>query len=348
MKTTIRKTLMALLLAAAAPAARAQLTIDSCYALARANYPLVTRYGLIEKTRHFNLANAAKGYLPQVALTAQASWQSDVTDIPLDTRRLGLDGVALPEMKRDQYRLAVDVNQTLWDGGAIRSEQAVERTRAEAESRNLDVELYALNGRVNQLFFGLLLTDGRLSQNRLLQQELTRHCREVENLMAGGVANRSDLDALRVDLLKARQDEAALRQTRRAYATMLGRLTGRPVTDTTTLVRPAAERPAAGNSRPELALLDARARHIEAQNERIRAGLMPRLGLFVTGGVGRPGLDMFEDDFRAYFTAGVRLQWNLSRLYTRRADRAKLRLDLDDIEACVALTAAFAQAKLEG
>ena len=147
------------------------------------------------------------------------------------------------------------------------------------------------------------------------------------------MANRSDLDALRVDLLKARQDEAALRQTRRAYATMLGRLTGQAVTDTTTLVRPAAVRPAAGNSRPELALLDARARNVEARNERIRAGLMPQLGLFVTGGVGRPGLDMFEDDFRAYFTAGLRLSWNLSRLYTRRADRAKLRLDLDDIEA---------------
>ena len=209
MNKTIRKTLMALLLPAAALTARAQLTIDSCYAMARANYPLIARYGLIEKTRQYNLENAAKGYLPQVALTAQASWQSDVTDIPIDTRRLGLAGVALPEMKRDQYRLAVDVNQTLWDGGNIRSEQAVERTRAEAESRSLDVELYALNGRVNQLFFGLLLTDGRLSQNRLLQQELTRHCREVENLMAGGVANRSDLDALRVDLLKARQDEAA-------------------------------------------------------------------------------------------------------------------------------------------
>ena len=206
MNKTIRKTLMALLLPAAALTARAQLTIDSCYAMARANYPLIARYGLIEKTRQYNLENAAKGYLPQVALTAQASWQSDVTDIPIDTRRLGLAGVALPEMKRDQYRLAVDVNQTLWDGGNIRSEQAVERTRAEAESRSLDVELYALNGRVNQLFFGLLLTDGRLSQNRLLQQELTRHCREVENLMAGGVANRSDLDALRVDLLKARQD----------------------------------------------------------------------------------------------------------------------------------------------
>ena len=333
MNKTIRKTLVALLLPAAALTARAQLTIDSCYAMARANYPLIARYGLIEKTRQYNLENAAKGYLPQVALTAQASWQSDVTDIPIDTRRLGLAGVALPEMKRDQYRLAVDVNQTLWDGGNIRSEQAVERTRAEAESRSLDVELYALNGRVNQLFFGLLLTDGRLSQNRLLQQELTRHCREVENLMAGGVANRSDLDALRVDLLKARQDEAALRQTRRAYATMLGRLTGQAVTDTTTLVRPAAVRPAAGNSRPELALLDARARNVEARNERIRAGLMPQLGLFVTGGVGRPGLDMFEDDFRVYFTAGLRLSWNLSLLYTRRADRAKLRLDLDDIEA---------------
>lgn len=333
MKNKIRKTLIALMLPGVALTAQGQLTIDDCYAQARANYPLIERYGLIEKTRDFNLANAAKGYLPQVALSAQASWQSDVTEVPIDTRSLGLDGVVLPHMKRDRYNVTVDVEQTLWDGGAIRSEQTVERTRAEVERRSLDADLYALNGRVNQLFFGILLTDGRLRQNGLLQEELERHCRKVATLMEGGLANQADLDALSVDLLKARRDEAALKQTRRAYADMLGRLIGRNVTDTTTLVRPAARRPTTGNDRPELALLDARARSIDAQNARIRAGLMPRLGLFVTGGVGRPGLDMFEDDFRAYFTAGIRLTWNVSRLYTRRNDRAKLRLDMDEIEA---------------
>ena len=182
---------------------RAQLTIEQCYEKARANYPLIKRYSLIDKTEGIDLARAAKGYLPQLALSAQASVQSDVTDIPIDLSSIGVDGIEIPTMSRDQYKATIDLSQSIWDGGNISSRRKAVRAQAEADRRQTDVSLYAVNARVNRVFFGLLLVDAQLGQNRLLQDELASNCRRVEACMAGGLANQSDADALHVDLAKA-------------------------------------------------------------------------------------------------------------------------------------------------
>ena len=101
--------------------AGAQLTLEECYRQARANYPLIRQYGLIEKTREYNLENAARGYLPQLAFSAQATYQSDVTRIPIDLDALGFTGVEIPTLSQDQYKAELSLSQTIWDGGAIRS-----------------------------------------------------------------------------------------------------------------------------------------------------------------------------------------------------------------------------------
>ena len=149
----------------------AQLSIETCYRKAQANYPLIQRYGLIEKTEAYNLSNAAKGYLPQISFSAQASYQSDVTKIPFDPAELGFEGIEIPSVSQDQYKATLDVNQAIWDGGMVRSEKQVHRTQAEVERKDLDVSLYVINDRVNQLFFGILLADAQIKQNQVLQAE---------------------------------------------------------------------------------------------------------------------------------------------------------------------------------
>lgn len=312
---------------------RAQLTIEQCYEKARANYPLIKRYSLINKTEGIDLARAAKGYLPQLALSAQASVQSDVTDIPIDLGSIGVDGIEIPTMSRDQYKATIDLSQSIWDGGNISSRRKAVRAQAEADRRQTDVNLYAVNARVNRVFFGLLLVDAQLGQNRLLQDELASNCRRVEACMAGGLANQSDADALHVDLARARQAEAQLKATRAGLGAMLSLLIGEPVDSTTQLARPTGATPptAAANRRPELSLYDAQAAALRTQGSAITAGLMPRLSLFATGGYGKPGLDMFDDRFRLFGIAGVRLQWNIGALYTAKADRRRIETGIDEV-----------------
>lgn len=311
----------------------AQLSIEACYEKARANYPLIKQYGLIEKTKEYNLSNAAKGYLPQVTFSAQATYQSDVTEIPIDLDAIGLTGVKIPSVSQDQYKMELALNQTLWDGGAIRSERKTLRTQAEVDQRDMDVSMYTINERVNQLYFGVLLAEAQLEQNKVLQAELRRNCDQVSSYIKNGIANQSDLDAIQVDLLKAKQTEAQFEHTKRAYREMLSRLIGEEIGEETRLVKPEAVRPLTKeNNRPELELYQARIRNLRAQDSRITAGMMPKLGLFVTGGYGKPGLDMFEDNFKAYYLAGVRLSWNLGSLYTRKNDRRKIQTGIRSIE----------------
>ena len=311
----------------------AQLSIEACYEKARANYPLIKQYGLIEKTKEYNLSNAAKGYLPQVTFSAQATYQSDVTEIPIDLDAIGLTGVKIPSVSQDQYKMELALSQTLWDGGAIRSERKALRTQAEVDQRDMDVSMYAINERVNQLYFGVLLAEAQLEQNKVLQAELRRNCEQVSSYIKNGIAQQSDLDAIRVDLLKAKQTEAQFEHTKRAYREMLSRLIGEEIGEETRLVKPEAVRPLTKeNNRPELGLYQAQIQNLEAQDSRITAGIMPKLGLFVTGGYGKPGLDMFEDNFKAYYLAGVKLSWNLGSLYTRKNDRRKIQTGIRSIE----------------
>ena len=311
----------------------AQLSIEACYEKARANYPLIKQYGLIEKTKEYNLSNAAKGYLPQVTFSAQATYQSDVTEIPINLDAIGLTGVEIPSVSQDQYKMELALSQTLWDGGAIRSERKTLRTQAEVDQRDMDVSMYAINERVNQLYFGVLLAEAQLEQNKVLQAELRRNCDQVSSYIKNGIANQSDLDAIRVDLLKAKQTEAQFEHTKRAYREMLSRLIGEEIGEETRLVKPEAVRPLTKeNNRPELGLYQAQIQNLEAQDSRITAGIMPKLGLFVTGGYGKPGLDMFEDKFKAYYLAGVKLSWNLGSLYTRKNDRRKIQTGIRSIE----------------
>lgn len=311
----------------------AQLSIEACYEKARANYPLIKQYGLIEKTKEYNLSNAAKGYLPQVTFSAQATYQSDVTEIPIDLDAIGLTGVEIPSVSQDQYKMELALSQTLWDGGAIRSEKKTLRTQAEVDQRDMDVSMYTINERVNQLYFGVLLADAQLEQNKVLQAELRRSCEQVSSYIKNGIAQQSDLDAIRVDLLKAKQTEAQFEHTKRAYREMLSRLIGEEIGEEIRLVKPEAVRPLTKeNNRPELELYQARIRNLRAQDSRITAGMMPKLGLFVTGGYGKPGLDMFEDKFKAYYLAGVKLSWNLGSLYTVKDDRRKIQTSIRAIE----------------
>lgn len=312
----------------------AQVTIEECYQKAEANYPLIKQYGLIEKTKEYNLENASKGYLPQVSFSAKASYQSDVTKLPIDPTAMGLQGVQIPSLSKKQYDATLDINQTIWDGGAISAQKKRLDKEAEAEMKQIETSIYAVHERVNQLFFGILLADAQYKQNLLWQEELQRNYTQVESYMRNGIANQSDMDAIRVNLLKAKQDATQLAHTKKAYIAMLSTLTGVKWEDNVEFIKPVPVLPsAAAINRPELGLYQAQIQSMESKNRELTAGLMPKLGVFLTGGYGKPGLDMLQDEPKAYYLAGVRLSWNIGNFYTLRNNRKSIQAGIQQIEA---------------
>lgn len=313
---------------------QAQITIEECYRKAQENYPLIKQYDLIEKTKEYNLANASRGYLPQVMLSAKATYQSDVTKMPFDLAQFGMQGIKIPTLSKDQYGVTLEINQTIWDGGEISSQRAIARTGSAVEEKKVEVNIYSINDRVNRIYFGILLTDARIEQNRLLKKELQRNYDRVYSCMLGGIANSSDLDAVRVDQLKAEQNEAALLCTKQAYVEMLSQLIGEEIDATAEFVKPSIMRPSMDAiNRPELELYDMQVKNFEAENRRVSSALYPRFGLFITGGYGRPGLDMLKNEFSPYYLAGVRMSWNIGSFYTEKNRRRVIRNNIQSVEA---------------
>ena len=124
----------------------AQITLEECQRKTQENYPLVHQYGLVEKTKEYNLENAAKGYLPQFALSAKASYQSDVTELPI-----AIPGVDIKGMAKDQYQVMLELKQNIWDGGEIRSRKEQVKASSDVDREKLNDDMYALTERVDQV-----------------------------------------------------------------------------------------------------------------------------------------------------------------------------------------------------
>lgn len=199
----------------------AQTTLDECRRKAQEHYPLVRRYSLIERAKAYNIENASKGYLPQFAFSAKATYQSDVTELPLKIPNIDMKGIP-----KDQYLVMLELQQNVWDSGKIRIQKKQAAAEAEIERQNVNVEMYALNSRINRLFFGILLLDEQLKQNILLQEELKRNEQQITAYRKYGIANRSDLDAVSVELLNTRQKQMELSTLRAAYLKMLSLFVG--------------------------------------------------------------------------------------------------------------------------
>jgi len=302
----------------------AQLTVEVCQEKAKANYPLVKQYGLIEQTAQYNISNANKGYLPQLTLSAKGTYQSQVTKLPIT-----IPNVTIPGLSKDQYQAVVEANQVIWDGGAISAQKKITNANTEVEKQKLEVDLYTLNERVNQLYFGILLINEQLRQNDILQNELQTNYNRIASYKQNGVANQSDLDALKVEQINTQQRETELKSTQKSYFIMLSALTGLVIDAKTELIKPEinlANLNATTNHRPEIGLFDAQNKLLESQKELLNVGNRPKIGAFVQGGYGKPGLNMLTNAFSDFYIGGIRLSWNLSGYYTQKNNLNKIEI----------------------
>ena len=299
---------------------RAQLTLEQCKAWARDNYPVIKQYDLVRQSRRLTVENAAKAWLPQVGMSGTASYQSDVTTIPVD-----IPGVDIPTIGKDQYDVNLTVSQQVYDGGAAASAKRTAEAQGDVEGGRVSVAMYDVGRRVDGLFFGVLVLDEQIAQVRILKDDLRLSLASVEAMVKGGVANQADVDAVMVEQVKAHQRETSLLTQRATYLKMLSTFTGKDISEGDSLVKPAPPVVRNGaNSRPELALYAAQDRLLDTRLKSLDVSLRPRVGLFARGGYGNPGLNMLKDDFDAYYKVGVTLSWNFGSLYTRANDRRKI------------------------
>lgn len=314
----------------------AQPSVERCKEMAREHYPLIRRYGLIEQSRDYTLSNAARAWLPQVTLSGQATLQSDVVSWPEEFESmLAMQGLDMPCIRRDQYKVQIDVQQTLWDGGKSRTDRAIAEGEAAQERMSTEVELYAVDSRVEDIYFGILLMQEQQRQIGEMMQRLQTNLDQVNALVENGMAMQADADAVEVQLLTQRQSLGQVEARLQSFRRILGLFIGEELGEVP-LTMPVAEEPVGYDSeRPELQLMDAQMALLQAREQMVDVSLAPRVALFAQGYYGYPGLNMFENMVSHRWTlngiVGVRMNWNISSLYTSKTSRRQLQNARDNV-----------------
>lgn len=302
-------------------------TLDECQRLAQENYPLIKQYDLIRQTTDYSVSNISKGWLPQISATAQATYQSDVMTLPAPLQTmLGQQGFDVKGLRKDQYRVGIDINQTVYDGGLISGQKSVARLEGEVQTAQTTTNLYAIRQRVNDLYFGILLLEEKIRLNKDLQTLLQSNLDKLHSMLSNGIAMQSDVNTVMAEKLKAEQQATELASSRKSLLDMLAVFIGKSITNLTIPQDVMVQ--TMENNRPELRLFDTQIELANAQERLLNARLLPKLSVFAQGYYGYPGYDMFDAmfnrDWKLNGMIGVRLSWNIGALYTRKNDRAKL------------------------
>ena len=309
--------------------AQESLTLQQAYDLAQKNYPLIRQRELISKTRELTVANLGTGFLPQLNLSAQATYQSEVTSV-----KVPVQGINIESPSKDQYKVLADLSQLVYDGGLIKQQKNIQDLTEQVELKKVEVELYKLKDRINQLFLGTLYLDEQLRQVELIRSDLNNGIKRVEAQVNNGTAFRSNLNVLQAELLKTDQRAIELKASRKGYIDVISLFIDQPLSENVKLERPTVEAPVLANEiqRPELILYSTQEKLLGGQYKLIDSRNKPKASLFWQGGYGRPGLNFLSNSFDFYYTTGVRLNWNFGGLYTQKKEKKVVGLNQKIVE----------------
>lgn len=334
----ICRTLFLLLLLSANLTVKAQITLEQCITLAEKNYPLICKYDLLRQTERINLSDINKSWLPQINLYGQSTVQNAVPSLPdVLSSMMYRTGTDIKGLDKLQYKTGIDISQTVWDGGSARSKREVEKAMSAERHAALDVQLYAIRERVENLYFGILLAEEQIKQAELTENLLNNNLEKVRSMKANGTAMQCDADMIEAQLLTIRQQLIQAKSQSDCYRRMLNIFTG---TDTAAqiLTKPKAEMPVnLTSNRPELRHFEAQTVSNYSQMSQIRSTIMPRIGLFAQTYYGYPGFDYFKSmmnrELSFNILAGIKISWSISAFYTKKNSELKLALLSDGIAA---------------
>ncbi|MGG8495195.1 TolC family protein [Tenacibaculum sp. TC6] len=303
------------------------LSLENCYDKLKENYPLVKQQAILDQQKEKELSVIKTNTLPQLRLNAQATYQSEVTEVPFPN-------TGIEPLNKDQYRATLTANQLLYNGGRIKATQDLQNITTDKKHQEVEVHLYQLKQRVNQLYFSILLIDDQLKLIEVRKQQLTSKLKEIKSGISNGVLLPTSDKILEAELLKLQQQTKAIKNNRATLIYSLATLIGVPVNAETKFQKPTII--LAKNTvlnRPELELFNLQKQEIEQQKEILSKAIVPELNGFATGGYGNPGLNMLKNDFRPYYIIGVQLNWNVFDWNGNKKKREALNFSKELVDA---------------
>jgi len=263
-----------------------KLSLEECYSKARENYPLIKQKEYIAKSKDYNVSNVWKGYFPQLTINGQATYQNEVTTIPIS-----LPGINIESISKDQYKAVADVSQVIYDGGVMSTQAEIQKSAAEVDDQKIEIELLKVKDRINQIYFGILLFNEQLIQTDLVKKDLVASFEKLNAALKNGTAMQSNVDVIKAELLKTNQKEIELKSSRKSFIDMLGLLINQLLEESVELVLPIYNQVENDSqiNRPELKMYSSQQKMIEEQSGLTLSKILPKASLFFQGGYGKPG-----------------------------------------------------------
>ena len=314
----------------------AQVTLEECVTLAQDNYPLIQKYDLLKQTKEVNLSDINKSWLPQINVYGQGTVQNETPSFPESLAGIiSQTGATISGLNEWQYKVGADISQNIWDGGTSKTKRKIEHAEDAERQAAMDVQLYAIRERVEDLYFGILLMDEQIEQTRNMQALLQSNLDKLRSMQKNGTAMQIDVDMVEAQYLSTNQQLIQAESASGSYRKVLELFTGKSLAGQE-LLKPDASIPQdLKPDRPELRQFEAQLLANEAKNASITASTMPKIGLFAQAYYGYPGFDYFESmmnrDPSFNILAGVKVSWNIGAFYHKKNDKRKLRLASDNI-----------------
>ncbi len=300
-----------------------EISIQQCYSLAAGNSPLYQQKALTIAAGNKAEKNLNLKWLPQLDLNAQATYQSDVTALPIK-----IPNITIQQLDKDQYKGTLELVQPVFDGGVISGQKKLQQITTQTEAQKVEVDLYQLRSTINSYYFTALLMDQNIALMNLVQQDLNNSLKTVSAQVSNGVATKSNVDLLKAELLKTGQQKIEFGSAKKQAIEILSILTGANLDEHTRLINPAGTYNIADTIvvRPELKLFDFQQQNIQLQSKLINAKTNPKFSLFANGGYGKPGLNQLKNEFQWFYISGVKLNIPIMSRITQQKDKEVLKI----------------------
>ncbi len=294
------------------------LTLEYCQDKARENYPLNNQFDLLHSATKLKLNNLTSNWLPQLRISGQATYQSDVISLPIQ-----IPGISIPEVEQEVKKVTLDVSNTLYDGGLTHRQKLLEKASLNVDKQNIEVELYKLRERVNKVYFSIIMLQENEKLINIMKNEVEVRLITVQSGVRNGVSLQSNADLLQAELIKIEQQLLEIILSKQAMIDMLSEYIGQTILYETVLEVPVISTVSDGSSflRPELKLMELQSKKLDASRSLLTAKVLPHLAVFGQLGYGKPGLNMFSNEYNDFYIVGLQINWtpwNWNRTHNER------------------------------
>jgi outer membrane protein TolC len=315
-----------------------KLSLFECIKLARESHPYFSDKQRIIENTNLKIKSVKTQWFPQLNATGQATYQSDVTQLPSALVSKLTQGTSINpasfKTSADQYKAYVDVNQMLYDGGSVSAQKKIAEASSDADLYQNESELHKINEQVNQVYFNLLLLKENMKLIKNVKSNLTEQQKKIESGVKNGILQQSDLDNINIELLKNQQQIEELKINYSTNIEILAELTGKNLNDSLKIEEPVVEISDTGSfHRAELNAFDAQKISLGFSDKLLKSQRLPRVYAFSEGGYGRPGFNMLSNDFSTFWIVGINFKWNIWDWNKTSNDRQELLIQSDMVES---------------